>query len=156
MCSVAQSCLTLCDTMDCSLPGSSVHGVLQARILEWVTISSSRKSSWLRHWTCISCVSCIGRWNLYHCTTWEAPRSINVKHKLLSHVWLYDPMNCSPPDSYVHGVLQTRILQWVANPFSRGSSQPRDQTWVSCIADRFFTIWATREVPSISVNFFFF
>ena len=40
-----QSCLTLCDPMDCSLPGSSVHGVLQARILEWVAISSSRKSS---------------------------------------------------------------------------------------------------------------
>ena len=40
-----QYCLTLCDTMDCSLPGSSVHGVLQARILEWVAISSSRESS---------------------------------------------------------------------------------------------------------------
>ena len=42
MCSVAQSCLTLCDPMDCSLPGSSVHGISQARILEWVAISSSR------------------------------------------------------------------------------------------------------------------
>ena len=45
MCSVAQSCLTLCDPMDYSLPGSSVHGISQARILEWVTISSSRRSS---------------------------------------------------------------------------------------------------------------
>ena len=42
---VAQSCLTLCDTVDCSLPGSSVHGILQARILEWVAISFSRVSS---------------------------------------------------------------------------------------------------------------
>ena len=45
----------------------------------------------------------------------------------------------------VHGILQARILEWVAFPFSRGSSQPRDQTQVSCIAGRFFTSWATRE-----------
>ena len=49
------------------------------------------------------------------------------------------------PGSPVHGILQTRILQWVAVPFSSGSSQPRNQTRVSCIADRFFTNWATRE-----------
>ena len=46
----------------------------------------------------------------------------------------------SPPGSSVHGILQARILEWVAIPFSRGSSQPRDQTWVSCIAGRFFTV----------------
>ena len=45
---VTQSCLTLCDPMDCSPPGSSVHGILQARILEWVAMPSSRGSSWLR------------------------------------------------------------------------------------------------------------
>ena len=44
-------------------------------------------------------------------------------------------MSCSPPGSSVYGILQTRILEWVAISFSRGSSQPRDQTWVSCIAD---------------------
>ena len=44
-----------------------------------------------------------------------------------------------------HGILQARVLEWVAIPFSRGSSQPRDWTWVSCIAGRFFTSWATRE-----------
>ena len=43
------------------------------------------------------------------------------------------------------GILQVRILEWIAMPFSRGSSQPRDQTQVSCIAGRFFSIWATRE-----------
>ena len=51
---VAQLCLTLCDPMDCSLPGSSVHGILQARILEWVAISFSRVSSQLRDWTEVS------------------------------------------------------------------------------------------------------
>ena len=58
---------------------------------------------------------------------------------------LRNPMDCSPPGSSVHGILQVKILKWVAFPFSRGSSQPRDQTQVSCIAGRFFTIWAIRE-----------
>ena len=57
---------------------------------------------------------------------------------------LCDPMDCIPPDSSVHGILQARILEWVAMPFSRGSSWSRNGTWVSCIADRFFTLWATR------------
>ena len=59
---------------------------------------------------------------------------------------LCDSMDCSPPGSPVHGISQARILEWVAIPFSRGSSWPRDWTRVSYIADRFFTIWATRGV----------
>ena len=55
-------------------------------------------------------------------------------------------MDCSPPGSSVHGSLQARILEWVAIPLSRGSSQPRDQTQVSHNAGRFFTIWATWDV----------
>ena len=51
-----------------------------------------------------------------------------------------DPMNCSPPGSSVHGILQARILEWVAIPFSRESFGPRDRTPISCIAIRFFTI----------------
>ena len=58
---------------------------------------------------------------------------------------LCNPMDCSPPGSSVHGILQERLVQWVAIPFSKGSSWPRDQTQVSCIAGRFFTIWTTRE-----------
>ena len=58
-----------------------------------------------------------------------------------SHLTLCDPMNCSPPCSPVHGILQARILEGVAMSFSRGSSQTWDQTWVSCITSRFFTIW---------------
>ena len=54
-------------------------------------------------------------------------------------------MDCSLPSSSVHGIFQARVLEWVAFPFSRGSSQPRDWTWVSCTASRCFTIWATRE-----------
>ena len=54
---VAQSCLTLCDPMDCSLPGSSVHGIFQARILEWVTISLSKVSSQPRDQTQVTCIA---------------------------------------------------------------------------------------------------
>ena len=61
-----QSCLTLCDSMDCSLPGSPVHGILQVRILEWVAMPSSRGSSRPRNWTCVSYVTCTGRWVLLH------------------------------------------------------------------------------------------
>ena len=59
---------------------------------------------------------------------------------------LCDPMNCSPPGSSVHGILQARILEWIAISFSRGSSRPKDWTQVSCIAGRCFNLWATREV----------
>ena len=52
---------------------------------------------------------------------------------------------CNPIDYTVHGILQARILEWVAFPFSKGSSQPRDRTQVSDIAGEFFTCWATRE-----------
>ena len=57
-----------------------------------------------------------------------------------------DPMDCSLPSSSVHGIFQVIVLEWIAIFFSRGSSQPRDGTWVSCIVDRCFTICATRVV----------
>ena len=65
-------------------------------------------------------------------------------------------MDCSPPGSSVHGVLQARILEWVAVALSRASCQPKDQTQISHIAGGFFTIWATREppLPSYCSNFF--
>ena len=77
--SVAQLCLTLCDPMDCSLPGSSVHGIFQARILEWVAISYSRWSSQPRDRTRVSCTAC----RLF--TFWTT----KVKWKSLSCVRLF-------------------------------------------------------------------
>ena len=68
---------------------------------------------------------------------------------------LCDPVDCSPPGSSVHGILQARILEWVAIPFSRGSSWPRNRTQVSHIAGRFFIIWATREDLMVERVFFF-
>ena len=62
------------------------------------------------------------------------------------------PTVCDPCTITVHGILQARILEWVAIPFSRGSSQPRHQIQVSCIAGKFFTSWAIREVFSPKIN----
>ena len=70
--SVVQSCPTVCNPTDCSLPVSSVHGIFQARILEWVAISSSRGSSQPRDRTCIGC------WALYLFTTWEAQKACEL------------------------------------------------------------------------------
>ena len=60
---------------------------------------------------------------------------------------LCDPMNCNSAVSSVPEILQARILQWVALPFSRGSSRPRGWTWVSCMADRFFTVFTPPGKP---------
>ena len=58
---------------------------------------------------------------------------------------LCDPMDCSPPGCSDHGILQEKILEWVDIPFSRGSSRPRDWSYVSCIAGGVFTVWSTTE-----------
>ena len=68
------------------------------------------------------------------------PNPLKVKVTAQSCLTLDDLMDCSLPGSSVHGISQARILEKVAIPFSRGSSQPRDQTWVSHTAGRFFTV----------------
>ena len=83
-----------------------------------------------------------------------SPTSVNVK-SLQSCPTLSDLVDHSLSDSSVHGILQARILEWVVMPSSRQSSWPGDWTWVFCIAGRFFTMWATREVPPTSRAGFF-
>ena len=82
-CLVAQLCPTFCNTMDSS---PAVHGIFQARILEWVVIPFSRGSSQPRDWTHISCVSCTGGWILYHWAPWGAPpcetEILNIRNEL--------------------------------------------------------------------------
>ena len=85
---VTQSCLTLSDPMDCSLPGSSVHGICQARILEWVAIAFS------------------------------AYTAAAAAKSLQSCLTLCDPIDGSPLGSSVPGILQARTLEWVAISFS--------------------------------------
>ena len=64
---------------------------------------------------------------------------------------LCDHIDCTWQDSSAHGILQARILELIAIPFFRGSSWPKDQTWVFCITGRFFTVWATKEVPRFHI-----
>ena len=81
---------------------------------------------------------------LYHWATWEVPFWYESEGEVAqSCLTLCNPMDCSLPGSSVHGIFQTRILEWVAISFFRRSSQPRDQTQVSCIAGRFLYHWAT-------------
>ena len=77
---------------------------------------------------------------------WNWKIFMKVKVKSLLCLTLCDPMDCSLQRSSVHGIFQARVLEWVAISFSRGSSQPRDQTWVSRIVGRCFTIWVTRKI----------
>ena len=67
---------------------------------------------------------------------------------------LCDPMDWKPPGSPLHGIFQVRTLEWVAIPFFRGSSRPKDQTQVSCTAGRFFTTWVMREPSNTNARFF--
>ena len=88
----------LCDPMDYSLPVSSVHGIFQARVLEWAAISFSRGSFQPRDWTHISCISSIAGRVFYHLTTWEAPVIIvQFSSVTQSCLTLCDPMDCSTP-----------------------------------------------------------
>ena len=84
----------------------------------------------------MSCVHKVGVYSVYRMLVEEVKKKGLVAQLCLT---LCDPMDCSPPGSSVHGILQARILEWVVISFSRGSSQPRDQTWVSYTAGRFFT-----------------
>ena len=94
---VTQSCPTLSDPMDYSLPGSSVHGIFQARVLEWAAMQCDPNSLHIHVFKCLCACVLI----LFSCVT------------------LCDPMDCSPPGSSVHGILQARTLEWAAIPFSR-------------------------------------
>ena len=69
-----------------------------------------------------------------------------------SYLTLCNPMDCSLPGSSTRGILQARILEWVAFPFFRRSSWPKDWTQVSCTKGRFFTIWATREAYHLTLS----
>ena len=87
-CACAKSCAALCNSLDCTLPGSSVHGIFQVTIQEWVATSCSKGSSWSRDWTHVSSISCISRQFLYHHTTLEVPYyfsySFLIHHRTLN------------------------------------------------------------------------
>ena len=190
---------TLCDPMDCSLPGSSIHGIFQARILEWVAISFFRRFFRPRAWTQVSGTvgRCFTVWTIREVRAWEG--MVEIRHAKIndwtthffsySTVWArssgvlapwpsgnnsegmqlwsglvvvgevvykyalcmhakslqlcltpYNPMDCSPQGSSVHGILQARIVEWSAMSSSRGSSWPKHRTCVSYVS------WICRQV----------
>ena len=90
LCAVLQSCPTLCNAMDRNPPGASVHGILQARTLEWVAVPSSRGSSWPRDWSCLSYISyaLAGRFFTAR-VTWEAPLKLCTSPFLVLVLWSY-------------------------------------------------------------------
>ena len=99
--------------MDCSLPGSSVHGISQARIVEWVAIAFSRGSSWPRDRTWVSWI--VGRrFTIWATREVKSNQSESESEVAQSCLTLCDPVDCSPPGSSIHGILQAWILEWVA------------------------------------------
>ena len=113
------------------LPGPGHRGLLLKRLLP------STRLRWITSYS-----QCETR-PPYRCVSmsqeWQLGRNSCFCYCLVSRVCLFcNPIVCSPPGCSVHGILQARILEWVAISFSRGSSQPRDRTWVSCIAGGFF------------------
>ena len=127
--------LTLCNPMDCSPSGASVCGILQAGILEWVAMSFSRGSS--RTQGLNLHLLCLLHWQPGSLPL--APPGKPFMRIVKVKVSQSCPTLCDPMDYTVHGILQARILEWVAFPFSRGSSQPRDRIQASRIAGGCFT-----------------
>ena len=117
--SVTHSHPTLFNTVDYSPPGSSVHGISQARILEWVAIPSPADLFNPR----IEPVSLALVGGFF---TTESPGKESESEVAQLCPTLCGPMDCSLPGSSIHGIFQARVLEWVAISFSGGSSQPRD------------------------------
>ena len=127
-----RSCSILCGSVDYSPSYSSVHGILQARILEWVAMLPSRGSSQPRDQTWISYIAggfsiakLPGKPGSLHMVAilifcWKPVIFFLIScvcTQLLSCLWLSNPMDCSPPGSSVHGIFQARILEWGAISF---------------------------------------
>ena len=139
----SERCSVVSDS--CDPIAYTVHGILQARILEWVAVPFSRGFSQPRDQTQVFHI--VGKFF----TSWatrEAPlvtfSSVQFSSVAQLCPILCNPMDYSLPGFSFHEILQARILEWLAVPFSRGFSQPRDHNQF-CIAGEFFTIWATRE-----------
>ena len=171
---VAQSCPTLRDPMDCSPPGSSIHGIFQARVLEWGAIDDNRgfdrmeeqregerAAGWRREQekkeTFVSFVPTVS--HLYHSWCFGNIHLFNSQTKNLGEVelsllcvcakllhlcpTLCDPMDCSPPGSSVHGILQAGILEWIAMPLPGDLPDPGIKFMSLALAGGFFTTSAT-------------
>ena len=114
---VTQSCLTLCNPMDCSPPGSSAHGIFQARVLEWGAIAFSASGPYKMLFNLIHVSQGFPHRLVDKESTCNAGAAAAAK-SLQSCPTLCDPRDSSPPGSPVPGILQARTLEWVAISFS--------------------------------------
>ena len=130
-CLAPKSYLNPWEPMDCSLPGSSSMGF--PRQEHWGELPFPLPGDLPDPWIKPMSLALAGRFF----AIWATSVKVKVAQSCLTL--------CDPMDYTVHRILQARILEWVSVPFSRETSQPRDQTQVSRIAGRFFTSWATRE-----------
>ena len=103
--------------------GMATHSSILAWRIPWTEEPGGLQSMWLQSWTGLN------RFSMHAQLLYIV---VLVSQSCPS---LRDPVDCSPPGSSVHGILQARMLEWFAIPFSRGYSQCRDRTWISCIAD---------------------
>ena len=147
------SCPTLGDPVECSPPGSSVHGILQARIMKWVAMPSSRGSSRPMDWTHISHVSCISRRVLYTSTTWEALLLLLLLSRF-SRVRL-----CATPETAAHQALLSlgfsRQEHWsgLPSPPMHGSERWKVKVKsLSCVR-LLATPWTAAHQVSLSMGF---
>ena len=133
----AHLCLILYDFMDCSLPGSSAHGIFQARILEQVAISYSKGYSRPRRWIHVSCVFCLGKWILYHCATWQAHLYIRSWERI--GFWLEDIRKEHPNEMKRRNgtsLVVQRLRLWAPSAGGLGSIPSQGtmipHVWFSC------------------------
>ena len=150
-----QSCLTLSNPTDCSPLGSLVHEILQARILEWVAMPSSRGFSQPRDWTWVSCVSCIrqtGSLPLPPGKPYPITAAAAAAKWLQLCPTLCHPIDGSPPGSPVPGILQARTLEWVAISFSNAWKWKVKVKSLSCVW-LFTTAWTAAYQAPPSMGF---
>ena len=139
--SVVQLCVTLCDSMDYSSPGSSAHGFLQARILEWVAIPFSKRFSLHKDWTRVSCI--VSRFFTIWITCYLIISVCKVLSVMSNSATIWTAAHHAPLSIKF---FRQDILEWVAISSSKGSSWPRDQACISCFSStgrRILDHWAT-------------
>ena len=136
--------------MDCSLPGSFVHGIPRKKY--WSVLPFSSPGDLPDSGIKPMIKTALAGGFFTTCPPGKPISPTTLKWRSEMKVAQLCPNLCDHMEHTVHRILQARILEWVAIPFSRGSSRHRDQTWVSCIAGGFFTIWDTREALKLWVG----
>ena len=139
---IARACGTLCNPRDCSPPGSSVRGILQARVLEWVAMLSSRGSSQPRYRTCVSCISCIGRQILY---PWGSVEALKKRYYPLNVYQPLPPSNSQSVGRFLfskqnHSEIYTSLLSSIPLFLFSGTDRKKE-----CLSLELENLWRKKQ-----------